>query len=53
MNGRAAAMACSPRQRPDGTSYADRTSVLLRGKWVLENLLGSPPPPPPPNVHRR
>jgi hypothetical protein len=32
------------------TSYADRTSVVLRGKWVLENLLGSPPPPPPPNV---
>src|SRR5262249_7060098 len=32
------------------TSYADRTSVVLRGKWVLENLLGTPPPPPPPNV---
>jgi hypothetical protein len=32
------------------TSYADRTSVVLRGKWVLENLLGSPPPPPPANV---
>ena len=32
------------------TSYADRTSVVLRGKWVLETLLGSPPPPPPPNV---
>jgi mono/diheme cytochrome c family protein len=32
------------------TSYANRTSVVLRGKWVLENLLGSPPPPPPPNV---
>ena len=32
------------------TSYADRTSVVVRGKWVLENLLGSPPPPPPPNV---
>jgi mono/diheme cytochrome c family protein len=29
------------------TSYADRTSVVLRGKWVLENLLGAPPPPPP------
>jgi cytochrome c5 len=28
------------------TSYADRTSVVLRGKWVLENLLGTPPPPP-------
>jgi hypothetical protein len=32
------------------TSYANRTSVVLRGKWVLESLLGSPPPPPPPNV---
>ena len=32
------------------TSYPNRTSVVVRGKWVLENLLGSPPPPPPPNV---
>jgi hypothetical protein len=32
------------------TSYANRTSVVGRGKWVLENLLGAPPPPPPPNV---
>ena len=32
------------------TSYANRTSVVLRGKWVLETLLGAPPPPPPPNV---
>jgi mono/diheme cytochrome c family protein len=32
------------------TSHADRTSPVVRGKWVLENLLGSPPPPPPPNV---
>ena len=32
------------------TSYADRTSVVLRGKWVLETLLGAPPPPPPPQV---
>jgi hypothetical protein len=32
------------------TSVADRTSPVLRGKWVLEVLLGSPPPPPPPNV---
>ena len=32
------------------TSYADRTSVVLRGKWVLETLLGSPPPPPPADV---
>ena len=32
------------------TSYATRTSPVLRGKWILENLLGSPPPPPPPDV---
>ena len=32
------------------TSYATRTSVVLRGKWVLENILGTPPPSPPPNV---
>jgi hypothetical protein len=29
------------------TSYANRTSPVLRGKWVLDNILGSPPPPPP------
>ncbi len=32
------------------TSHAGRTSPVLRGKWVLDNLLGTPPPPPPPNV---
>ncbi|MBV9745843.1 MAG: DUF1592 domain-containing protein [Acidobacteriia bacterium] len=32
------------------TSYSTRTSPVLRGKYVLENLLVSPPPPPPPNV---
>ena len=32
------------------TSRANRTSPVLRGKWVMENLLGTPPPPPPPNV---
>ena len=32
------------------TSYANRTSPVLRGKWLLENLLGAPPPPPPPNI---
>jgi len=32
------------------TSYANRTSPVLRGKWVLENILSSPPPPPPPDV---
>ena len=33
-----------------GTSWANRTSPVIRGKWILENLLGAPPPPPPPNV---
>ena len=32
------------------TSYPTRTSPTLRGKWLLENILGTPPPPPPPNV---
>jgi hypothetical protein len=32
------------------TSHADRTSPVLRGKWVMEVLIGTPPPPPPPNV---
>ena len=32
------------------TSYATRTSPVIRGKWVLDNVLGVPPPPPPPNV---
>jgi len=32
------------------TSYPTRTSPVIRGKWVLENLLGAPPPPPPPDV---
>jgi hypothetical protein len=32
------------------TSQPNRTSPVLRGKWVLENILGTPPPPPPPNV---
>ena len=32
------------------TSYATRTSPVVRGKWILENLLGTPPPPPPANV---
>ncbi len=32
------------------TSYPNRTSPVLRGKWIMENVLGSPPPPPPPNV---
>ncbi|HIN78422.1 MAG TPA: DUF1592 domain-containing protein, partial [Gemmatimonadetes bacterium] len=32
------------------TSHANRTSPVLRGKWVLEVLLGSPPPPPPPGI---
>ena len=32
------------------TSYPNRTSVVQRGKWILETLLGTPPPPPPPDV---
>ena len=32
------------------TSYPNRTSPVLRGKWLLENILGSPPPEPPPDV---
>ena len=32
------------------TSHATRTSPVVRGKWVLENILGTPPPPPPPEV---
>jgi Protein of unknown function (DUF1592)/Protein of unknown function (DUF1588)/Protein of unknown function (DUF1585)/Protein of unknown function (DUF1587)/Protein of unknown function (DUF1595) len=32
------------------TSLANRTSPVLRGKWVMEVLMGTPPPPPPPNV---
>lgn len=32
------------------TSYATRTSPVIRGKWVLDNILGIPPPPPPPNI---
>jgi len=33
------------------TSYPNRTSPVVRGKWILENLLGTPPPPPPPDVN--
>jgi hypothetical protein len=32
------------------SSYANRTSPVLRGKWILTNILGTPPPAPPPNV---
>jgi hypothetical protein len=32
------------------TSYATRTSPVLRGKWILENIIGTPPPPPLPDV---
>ena len=32
------------------TSYANRTSPVIRGNWILENILGTPTPPPPPEV---
>ena len=32
------------------TSHAERTSPVLRGKWVLDNIVGTPPPPPPPDI---
>jgi Protein of unknown function (DUF1592)/Protein of unknown function (DUF1588)/Protein of unknown function (DUF1587)/Protein of unknown function (DUF1585)/Protein of unknown function (DUF1595)/Cytochrome C oxidase, cbb3-type, subunit III len=32
------------------TSYPNRTSIVLRGKWLLANMLGAPPPPPPVDV---
>jgi hypothetical protein len=32
------------------TSYPNRTSPVIRGKWILDNILGIPPPPPPPDV---
>jgi mono/diheme cytochrome c family protein len=32
------------------TSYPNRTTPVIRGKWILENIFGAPPPPPPPNV---
>ena len=32
------------------TSYPNRTSPVLRGRWLLDNILGAPPPPPPPDV---
>ena len=32
------------------TSHANRTSPVVRGKWLLDNILGAPPPPPPPDV---
>ena len=35
------------------TSYATRTSPVVRGKWILDNLLGAPPPPQPPNDAQR
>ena len=32
------------------TSYPNRTSVTMRGRWLLANMLGAPPPPPPPDI---
>ena len=37
-------------QHPDGDLHLNRTSPVLRGKWVLENILGTPPPSPPQDV---
>ena len=34
------------------TSFPNRTSPVVRGKWILENLLGTPLPPPPPMCRR-
>ena len=34
------------------TAYPNRTSPVLRGKWLLDNFLGAPPPPPPPTCDR-
>ena len=52
-DGHARAAACSRRRSVlTVSSYATRTSPVLRGKWVLENLLNAPPPDPPPDVPR-
>jgi hypothetical protein len=32
------------------SSYSNRTSPVIRGKWILDNIMNAPPPPPPPNV---
>ena len=48
--GQLAGRAASPGSILTVTSYATRTSPVLRGKWVLDNLLGAPPPPPLPDV---
>ena len=48
---RSARRAARAGQHPDGhRRIPNRTSPVLRGKWILENILGAPPPPPPPNV---
>ena len=39
-------------EHPVVTSNPTRTSPVKRGKWILENILGTPPPPPPPDVRR-
>ena len=50
MRGVAAAGCCGTASILAVTSYATRTSPVIRGQWVLKNLVGAPPPPPPPNV---
>ena len=47
---RCAAACCGQGSILTVTSYATRTSPVIRGKWILTNILGTPPPPPPPNV---
>ena len=47
---RAAAGCCGRAACLTVTSYANRTSPVIRGKWILANLLGVPPPPPPGTV---
>ena len=42
--------AARPGERPDGHLCPNRTSVTMRGRWLLANLLGAPPPPPPADI---
>ena len=44
------AVECSQGEHARRSSYATRTSPVLRGKWILEKILNAPPPPPPADV---